>query len=105
MTKELHKPIMKRSRLRYKFLKNRTEKNQKNFERQRHFCKKLLRITKKSYYSNLDINKVTDNKSFWKTIIPLFTKRSLESEEINFIENGKNISNDTELCDIFNCFL
>ena len=105
MTKELQKPIMKRSRLRNKFLKDRTEKNQKNFERQINFCKKLLRITKKLYYSNLDISKITDNKSFWKTIIPLFTKRSLEGEEINFIENGKNISNDTELCDIINCFL
>ena len=64
MTKELHKAIMKRSRLRNKFLKNRTENNQKNFEHQRNFCKKLLRITKKSYYSNLDTKKVTDNKTF-----------------------------------------
>ena len=104
MTKELHKAIMKRSRLRNKFLKDRTENNQKNFKHQRNFCKKLLRTTKKSYYSNLDIKKVTDNKTFWKTIIPLFTKRPLKGEKINLIENGKNISNDTELCDIFNGF-
>ena len=32
MTKELHKAIIKRSRLRNKFLKDRTENNQKNFE-------------------------------------------------------------------------
>ena len=47
MTKELHKAIMKRSRLRNKFLKNRTEDNQKNYKHQRNFCKKLLRTTKK----------------------------------------------------------
>ena len=47
MTKELHKAIMKRSRLRNKFLKDRTENNQKNFKHQRNFCKKLLRTTKK----------------------------------------------------------
>ena len=104
MTKELHKAVMKRSRLRNTFLKDRTENNQKNFKHQRNFCKKLLRTTKKSYYSNLDIKKVTDNKTFWKTIIPLFTKRPLKGEKINLIENGKNISNDTELCDIFNGF-
>ena len=104
MTKELHKAIMKRSRLRNKFLKDRTENNQKNFKHQRNFCKKLLRTTKKSYYSNLDIKKVTDNKTFWKTIIPLFTKRPLKDEKINPIENGKNISNDTELCNVFNGF-
>ena len=64
MTKELQKAIMKRSRLRNKFLKDRTENNQKNFKHQRNFCKKLLRTTKKSHYSNLDIKKVTDNKTF-----------------------------------------
>ena len=74
MTKELYKAIMKRSRLRNKFLKDRTENNQNNFKLQRNFCKKLLRTTKKLYYSNLDIKKVTDNKTFWKTIIPFFTK-------------------------------
>ena len=104
MTKELHKAIMKRPRLRNKFLKDRTENNQKNFKHQRNFCKKLLRTTKKSYYSNLDIKKVTDNKTFWKTTIPLFTKRPLKGEKINLSQNGKNISNDTELCDIFNGF-
>ena len=98
MTKELHKAIMKRSRLRNKFLTDRTENNQKNFKLQRNFCKKLLRTTKKTYYSNLDIKKVTDNKTFWKTIIPLFSKRHLNGEKISPIENGKNISSDTELC-------
>ena len=104
MTKELHKAIMKRSRLRNKFLKDRTENNQKNFKLQRNFCKDLLRTTEKSYYSNLDIKKVTDNKTFWKTIILFFTKRPLKGETINLIENGKTISNDSELYNIFNDF-
>ena len=97
-----HKAIMKRSRLRNKFLKDRTENNQKNFKLQRNFCKKLLRATKKSYYSNRDIKNVTDNKTFWKTIILFFTKRPLKGEKILLIENGKTISNDSELCNIFN---
>ena len=48
LTKELHKAIMKGSRLRNKFLKNGTEDNQKNFKLQRMFCKTLLR-TKKNH--------------------------------------------------------
>ena len=68
LTKELHKAIVKGSRLRNKFLKDRTENNQKNFKLQRIFCKKLLRTTKKSYYRHLNIKEVTDNKTFWKTI-------------------------------------
>ena len=104
MTKELHKAIMKRSRLKNKFLKDRTKNNQKNFKLQRNFCKKLLRTTKTLCYSNLDINKVTDNKTFWKTIIPFFTKRPLKGEKIYLIENGKTISNNSELCNILNGF-
>ena len=45
-TKELHKAIKKTSRLNEKFLKDRTETNQKNFKLQINFCKKLLRTTK-----------------------------------------------------------
>ena len=89
MTKEFHKAIMKRPTLRNKFLKGRTENNQKNFKLQVNFCKKLLRTTKKSYYSNLDIKKVTDNKTFWKTIIPLFTKRPLKGEELTLLKVAK----------------
>ena len=36
--------------------------------------------------------------------MPLFTKRPLKGEKNTLIENGKNISNDAELCDIFNGF-
>ena len=76
MTKELHKAIMKRYRLRNTFLKGRTENNQKNFKLQRILCKKLLRTTEKSYYSNLGIKKVTDNKTFSKKYF-LFSKKGL----------------------------
>ena len=48
MTKELQKTIMTKSKLRKKFLEDRTETNQKNFKLQRNFCKKLLGTTKKS---------------------------------------------------------
>ena len=103
MTKELHKAIMKKFILRNKFLKDGTETNQKKFKLHRNFCKKLMR-TSKIYYSNLDIKKFTDNKTSWKTITPLSTQVPLKGEKINLIENGKNISNDTELCNIFNGF-
>ena len=104
MTKELHKAITKRSRLRNTFSKDRTENNPKNFKLQRNFCKKLLRTIKKSYYSNLDIKKVTDTKTFLENNNPFFTKRPLKVEKIDLIENGKTISNDSELCNIFNGF-
>ena len=48
MSKELHKVIMKRSRLRNKFQEHRTNTNKKNHSIQRNLCKKLLKNTKKS---------------------------------------------------------
>ena len=64
MTKELHKAIMKRSRLRNKFLKTKSITDRKNYNVQRDYYKKLLRSTKKSYFNNLDISKINDNRSF-----------------------------------------
>ena len=63
MLKELHKPIMMRSRLRNIFLKHRTVTNKK-----RNPSKKLLKNTKKSYFENLDTKNITDNRSFWRTV-------------------------------------
>ena len=72
MTKNLHKEIMKRSILRNKYLKSKSLTGRKNYNIQRNFCKKLLRTTKKDCFSNLDTKKVTDNRTFWRTAIPVF---------------------------------
>ena len=64
MIKELHKAIMKRSRLRNKFLKTKSITDRKNYDVQRKYCKKLLRSTKKSYFNNLDISQINYNRSF-----------------------------------------
>ena len=47
MTKNLHKAIMKPSRLRKKFLSDRIEMSRKEYKKQRKFCAKLLKRTKK----------------------------------------------------------
>ena len=86
MTKELHKAIMKRSRLRNKFLKTKSITDRKNYNVQRNYCKKLLRSSKKSYFNNLDISKINDNRSSWKTIVNLFTTKTSKNETINLNE-------------------
>ena len=60
MVKDLHKAIMKRSKLRNKFLKSRNLSDRKNYTSQRNLCKKLLKITK-TYSNNLGNRKVTDS--------------------------------------------
>ena len=77
MAKELDKTIMERSRLRNKFLKTKSITYRKNYNVQRIFCKKLLlRSAKKLLFNYLGISKINDNRSFWKTIVLLFSKKT-----------------------------
>ena len=104
MTKELHKAIMKRSRLRNKFLKNKNEINRNNYKVQRNYCKKLLKTTKKQYFNNLNTSKVIDNRTFWKTVVSLFTNKPPRGAKTILKEGNKNITNDSELCEVFTTY-
>ena len=54
MNRTLSEEIMKRSRLRNKFLKSKSEADKKNYVKQRNYCVSLLRRAKMEYYGNLD---------------------------------------------------
>ena len=86
MNKALRKAIMTRSRLKNKSNKNSSAKNWNSYKKQRNFCLKLLRQTKEKYYNNINIKKVSDNKTFWKSVKPLFSKKDLNS---NNNDDGK----------------
>ena len=66
MTKDLHKAVMKRSRLRNKFLRDRTEMSRKEYRKRRNFCGNLLKKAKREHFANLDVNSVSDSKKFWQ---------------------------------------
>ena len=53
MTKQLHRETMKRSRLLNNFLRTKSQKDKAKCNKQRNICKKLLRTTKKLFFSNL----------------------------------------------------
>ena len=67
-------------------------------------CVSITRKAKRSYYENLDLKDITDNKKFWATVKPLFSNKIKSTEYITLEENGKIISNDKELARIFNKF-
>ena len=95
---------MNRSRLRNKFLKNKNEINRNNYKVQRNYCKKFLKTTKKQYFNNLNTSKVTENTTFWKTVVPLFTNKPSRGSKIILKEGNKNITNNSELCEVFNMY-
>ena len=82
MTKELNVAIMKRSRLRNKFLREKNQANRDNYKILINLCKKPLRKTKNSYFSILDTKKITDSRTFSKTDIRLYRNKPSKSENI-----------------------
>ena len=88
MSKNLVNTHRKRTRLRNKFLKNRTETNRVCNNKQRNFYVSLLRKTKKDYYGNLNKRDLIDNKRFWKTVKPLFSDK-IKPEKITLLMRTK----------------
>ena len=75
MTKDLHKTIIKCSRLRNKFLSDRTEMSRKEYKKQQNFCVNLLKKAEKEHFANLHVNSISDNKKFWQIVNPFFPNK------------------------------
>ena len=105
MNKELSKAFTNRARLRNKFIKNPTNNNKVAYKKQRNFCVNLLRKTKCHYYKNLDVRTITDNKTFWKCVKPLFSEKHNISRNITLVEGDRIVSKDSEVAEIMNNFL
>ena len=104
ITKDLSKAIMKSSRLRNNYLKNKTDSKRMLYKTQRNYCVSLLRKSKTNYYANLDAKKVSDNKLFWKVIKPSLSDKSCAKEQINLVEKGEILKTDLETAEVLNTF-
>ena len=63
---------MLRSKLRNKYLTEKSYEAILLHKKQRNVCVSLLKKAKKEYYENLDLHNVTDTRRFWKTVKPVF---------------------------------
>ena len=104
MNRTLRKAFMLRIRLKNRYNKNKTADNLDAFRRQRNFCVKLSRKTKRDFYNQLDISEVTDNKKFWKTVKPFISDKSSSKSRITLIEEGEIVSNESDVAETFNDF-
>ena len=77
---------MKRSRLRKKILNAKTDIDRKAYNKQRNLCVSLIRREKKNFFNNISTRDITDNKTFWKTVKPLFTDKMQAKSKITLIE-------------------
>ena len=104
MTKLLRKAIMRRSFLKNKYQKLRTEDSNKAFKKQKNYTNRLLKKEQIKYWGNLDLKKYLDNKRFYDTVKPLFSKSALGKQKITLVENNNLITADEELAETFNKF-
>ena len=102
MTKDLPKAIMKRSRLRNKFLRDKADISREEYKKQRNLCVSLQKKAKKDHFANLDIKSVTDKKKFWQTVKPLFSNKVKAKTVIKLVENDAMIDDESEIAKNFN---
>ena len=112
--KTISKHIMKRSRLRNKFLNTKSDIDRKAYNVQRNLCVTLIRQAKKRFFNNLDTGDITDNKTFWKTVKPFLTDKVKIKSKITLLEKKQKenqaetfeeiISDDKEIAETFNEF-
>ena len=93
---------MKRTKLRRKYLRERTNKAKSLYNKQRNLCVSNLRKNKGDYFRNLNNEIVTDNRKFWKTISPVFSEKDFHREYITLNKSNKTISNKQKLTETFN---
>ena len=104
VTKDLSKEIMKRSRLRNRFLKDKSLENKMLYTQQRNYYVSLLRKTKIRYFANLNEKNILHNQLFWKIMKPLFSDKSMSGDKINFTENGEYVKTEMKTAEVFNNF-
>ena len=117
INKTINKEIMKRSRLRNKFLNTKSDIDRKAYNKQRNLCVSLIRWEKKNFFNNINTRDITNNKTFWKTVKPLFTDKIQTKSKITLIEkkvvfgvgqekivSEKVISEDQAVAEVFNKF-
>ena len=92
MSKQLRKAIMTRTRVLNKYRKDNSAGNLFTYRRQKKFCVKPLRKSKKDFYNSLNVN-----RTFWQTIKPNFTDKTLKDKRITVVEGDKVITEEKDI--------
>ena len=67
-------------------------------------CVSLPRKAKNKYFSSLNVNKVLDNKSFWKTVEACLVNKNISLEKIFFIDDDELTTDEQKVANTLNDF-
>ena len=104
MTKVLRKAIMRRSALKNKFLKSKSDSDHKILKKHKNYTNRLYKREKKRYVANLDLKSITDSKKFYDIILPLISSKGKGCGKITLVEKDEIISDDKQIADKFSSF-
>ena len=104
MNSDLRKAIYTKRMLRNKYIKCRSPRNWDNYRKQRNLVTKLKRQSLRCYFFER-CHRGPRSKDFWPTIKPfLYKKGSKDDPTILLNEDGKIISDQKDVCNVFNEF-
>ena len=93
---------MVRGKLKNKYMNNMSVESKRSYTRQRNYCGKLLRKKSKTFLLNLNTENITDNKIFLQIVKPVFSDKTLDSDQITLISNDEIFSDEENICKTFN---
>ena len=82
----------------------RTEATKAAYNYERNICVSLIRKSKRSYFENLNVKLIKDNKKFCENVSPLFSNKVKSKERVTLIENENIISNDKKVAETLHKF-
>ena len=86
VTKGLREAILIRSRLRNIFLKEKSLEYKNAYNRQHNICAQMVKKANKEHFQNISLSEISDSRTFWKTVSPLFGNKVKTNQKINLIE-------------------
>ena len=99
MNRELQKATMKRSRLKNKFNRWKSNANWEEFRKQRNLCTRIKRKAKISHFENLCKN--PSSNEFWKTVKPFITDKGHYTSEDYMLEENDDLIKDDKKYPIY----
>ena len=63
-----------------------------------------IRKSKSEYFGNLNEKRISDNKTFWKTIKPFLSDKITSTKKITLIEKEEIIIGDDNTMEVLNSF-
>ena len=73
-----------------KYRKDNNAGNPMAYKRQKNLYVIFLRKSKKVFYNNINVKRITDKRNFWQTIKPSVTDKTFKDERITLVYGDNN---------------